>query len=62
MIELEVEDRAWKDRGSIEEKRIEVKRRMYLGYKPIRIRIFKKTYNKETIITERDSVIGLRQT
>ncbi|OGM08825.1 hypothetical protein A2Z67_02350 [Candidatus Woesebacteria bacterium RBG_13_36_22] len=61
MFELEVNDRSWKERGTIENERVEVERRLFFGYKPIRLRIYKKIYNQETIIKERDKVIGLRQ-
>jgi len=62
MFELIITDRAWKERGTINNERVEVEKRLFFGYKPIRIRIYKKSYLQETITKERDNVMGLRQT
>ena len=62
MFELVITDRAWKERGTINNERVEVEKRLFFGYKPIRIRIYKKSYLQETITKERDNVMGLRQT
>ena len=60
MFELVITDRAWKERGTINNERVEVEKRLFFGYKPIRIRIYKKSYLQETITKERDTVMGLR--